>query len=246
VRAFVLALQFLTVVTLQPDLLAGPEEMRRSRAWYAPVGALLGLMLAGAAWGLAHWLPPLALAALLTVLWGALTRFLHLDGLADSADALVHITTRERALEIMKDSRVGTFGVCAVTGLMLVKFATLASLASLEPARLGPALVFVPALARSLAALMGVLLPPARADGLGAAVAGLSGPAAELASALAALALAGLLAGRAGLVAAMAVFAVGLVLARCYARRLGGFTGDGLGAAIELAEAAALLTLTAA
>jgi adenosylcobinamide-GDP ribazoletransferase len=231
------------VVTLKSDLLAGPKDMRRARAWYAVVGALLGLMLAGAAWGLSPWLPPLALAALLTVLWGALTRFLHLDGLADSADALVHITSRERALEIMKDSRVGTFGLCAVTGLMLVKFACLASL---EPARLFPALVFVPALGRALAALMGVLLPPARAQGLGASMAGLSGPASELVAALAAVALAGLLAGRAGLLAALVVFAVGLVLARWYARRLGGFTGDGLGAAIELAEAAALLTLTAA
>jgi adenosylcobinamide-GDP ribazoletransferase len=93
---------------------------------------------------------------------------------------------------------------------------------------------------------MGVLLPPARSQGLGAAMAGLSGPAPELAAALAAAALAGLLAGRAGLLAALAVFAVGLVLARWYARRLGGFTGDGLGAAIELSEAAALMVLAAA
>lgn len=242
-KPFLLALQFLTVVTFKSDLRAEPVDMRRSRAWHAAVGAILGLMLAGAAWLLWRWLPPLALAAVLTVLWGALTRFLHLDGLADSADALVHLTTRERALEIMKDSRIGTFGVCAVAGVMLLKFAALASLAG---PRLFAALVLVPALARSLGALMAVLLPPARSLGLGAGISGQTGPAPELAAALAAAALAGLLAGRAGLLAALAVFAVGLALARWYARRLGGFTGDGLGAAIELAEAAALLALAAA
>ncbi len=242
-KPFLLALQFLTVITVKPDLRADPADMRRSRAWHALVGAILGLVLAGVAWALWRWLPNLALAALLTVLWAALTRFLHLDGLADSADALVHITNRERALEIMKDSRVGTFGVCAVAGLLLVKFAALASLAG---PRLFAALVLTPALARSLAALMAVLLPPARSQGLGAGIAGQTGPAPELAAALAAAALAGLLAGRAGLLAALAVFAAGLLLARWFARRLGGFTGDSLGAAIELSEAAALVAMTAA
>lgn len=242
-KPFLLALQFLTVITLRSELRAEPADMRRSRAWHAAVGAILGLMLAGTAWTLSRWLPSLALAALIVVLWGALSRFLHLDGLADTADALVHMTTRERALEIMKDSRVGTFGVCAVAGLLLVKFAALASLPS---PRLFAALVLVPVLARSLGALIAVLLPPARSQGLGAGISGQTGPAPELVAALGAAALAGLLAGRAGLLAALAVFVVGVVLARWYVRRLGGFTGDTLGAAIEVSEAAALLALAAA
>ncbi|MFH1034746.1 MAG: adenosylcobinamide-GDP ribazoletransferase, partial [Pseudomonadota bacterium] len=167
--AFLLALQFLTVATVRSDLRAGPEDLRRSRAWYAPVGLLLGCVLAGLAWLLGLRLPSLPLAALLVVLWAGLTRFLHLDGLADTADGLVHLTTRQRALEIMKDSRVGTFGLCLVVGILLLKFAALSSLSG---PRLWGALLLVPGLGRGLAALLAAFMPPARAEGLGAAVAG--------------------------------------------------------------------------
>ncbi len=240
--AFLLALQFLTIITLRRELRATAQDMAASRAFYAPVGAILGLLLAGAAWLGRGCLPPLALAALLTALWAGLSRFLHLDGLSDSADALVHMTSRERALEIMKDSRVGAFGLCAVVLVLLIKFA---ALASLPPQRLLAGLLILPVLARSLASLLAVLLPPARAQGLGSSVAGRFGLGRETWGACAALALAGLAGGRAGLAAALAVMLCGLVLGRWYMRRLGGFTGDSLGAAIEVSETAGLLVLTA-
>lgn len=241
-KAFLLALQFLTVATVKSDLMAGPEDLRRSRAWYAPVGLLLGLALAGAAWLLGHRLPPLLTAALLVLLWGALTRFLHLDGLGDSADALVHITSRERALEIMKDSRVGTFGLCAVLGVWGVK---LAALASLGGWRLWGGLILAPALGRGLAAILAALLPPARAQGLGAAVAGKASLMPEALGGALALAVACLAGGKAGLAASLAVAGLGLLLSRWYLRRLGGITGDNLGAAIETAEALAVTVLAA-
>ncbi|MFZ5584884.1 MAG: adenosylcobinamide-GDP ribazoletransferase [Thermodesulfobacteriota bacterium] len=251
-KAFLLALQFFTIASLRPDLSAGPEDLRRSRAWYGPVGVLLGLSLAGVAWLLLGLLPPLALAGFITVLWGVFTRFLHLDGVADTADALIHIASRERALEIMKDSRVGSFGVCAVAAVLLVKFAALASLAgsggstSLEGGRLLAALALTPGLARALAGLMAALLPPARREGLGAAVTGAGGLGPELTSAALALMVAGLAAGRAGLMAALGVILVGVVQGWWCRRRLGGVTGDTLGASIESAEVAALLVLCAA
>jgi len=243
VKPFLLALQFFTIITLRADLSAGPEDLRRSRAWYGPVGVILGLLLAAWGWLLGWVLPPLALAGVLTALWAKLTRFLHLDGLADTADALVHMTSRERALEIMKDSRVGSFGVCAVAVTLLVKFA---ALASMGPSRLLPALIVVPGLARAMAGLMAALLPPARSQGLGAAVAGPGSLRPELVSAAAALVVAGLLAGRPGLWAALGVLLVGLIQGWWYQRRLGGITGDTLGAGIESAEAMALLVLCAA
>ena len=240
--AFLLALQFLTVATVRSGLRAGPEDLRRSRAWYAPVGILLGLLLAALAWLLARRLPPLMVAACMVVLWGAATRFLHLDGLGDTADGLVHLTTRERALEIMKDSRVGTFGLCAVVGVLLVKFAALASLSG---PRLWGALILAPGLGRGLAALMAAWLPPARAQGLGAAVAGPASLLPELAAAGLALVAAGLAGGRAGVLAALVVGIWGMLLGLWYRRRLGGITGDTLGAAIETAEALALTVLAA-
>ncbi|MEW5913706.1 MAG: adenosylcobinamide-GDP ribazoletransferase [Thermodesulfobacteriota bacterium] len=243
-NAFLLALQFLTVATLRPGLQAQPAELARSRAWYGVVGGLLGGALALAAWLLDRWLPPLALAGVLVLLWGGLTRFLHMDGVADTADALVHTTSRERALEIMKDTRLGSFGVCAVVCLLLIKFGALASLRG--PA-LWAALLAAPALARALVAVMAGLLPPARpGQGLGAAVAQQQAGWPDLAAGASALALALIAAGLAGAAAALAVLLLGLVLGWWYQRRIGGVTGDTLGAALEAAEALALVVMAAA
>ncbi len=244
-KPFLLALQFLTVVTLRSDLAARPGELARARAWYGVVGGLLGLVLAGLAWLLGRFLPPLALAAVLVWFWAAFTRFLHLDGVADTADALVYPAPRERSLAIMKDTRIGAFGVVAVGCVLLVKFS---ALASLPLARLWPALIAAPALARALAAALSVLLPPATpGQGLGAATAGDKAGVTELLLAAgSALAVAGLACGLGGLVAALAVLGLGLGLGLWYRRRLGGVTGDCLGAAIELGECLALLTLAAA
>ena len=238
-KSFLLALQFLTVVTVNSGLRADSRDLSRSRAWYALVGGLLGLFLAGAAWLLGYRLPPLALAGLLVVLWGALTRFLHYDGVADTADALVHTTSRERALAIMKDTRLGSFGVAALAGVMLLKFGALASLSG---ASLWGALVAAPALGRALAGILAGLMPPARpGQGLGAAVAQESALWPDALCGACALAIALLAGGLAGAVASLAVLMLGLVLAWWYRRRIGGVTGDTLGAAIELGETAALL-----
>lgn len=241
---FLLALQFLTAVTLRRELDVAPGDLARARAWFGLVGVLLGGALAIFAWALARLLPPLALAPVLVLAWAASTRFLHLDGVADVADALVYTTSRERALAIMKDSRTGAFGVAGLALVLLLKFGALASLS-------GPALYLAPLaaapLGRALAAALSVLLPPATpGSGLGADCGAGAGAAALLASAACAVAAAWLAVGAAGLWAALAVLFLGLLLGLWYRRRLGGVTGDCLGAAIELAEAVALLTLVAA
>lgn len=238
-KSFLLALQFLTVATVNSGLRADSLDLTRSRAWYSLVGGLLGLVLAGVAWLLSFWLPPLALAALLVVLWGALTRFLHYDGVADTADALVHTTSRERALEIMKDTRLGSFGVAALAGVMLLKFGALASLSG--PSLWG-ALVAAPALGRALAGVLAGLMPPARPGvGLGAAVARESAMWPDAVCAACAVAIALLAGGLAGAVASLAVVVLGLVLGLWFWRRIAGVTGDTLGAAIEAGEVAALM-----
>ncbi len=243
-QSFLLALQFLTVVTLRSRLEARPGDLARARAWFGLVGTLLGLGLAALAWLVSPPLPRLAAAGLLLAAWQAASRFLHLDGVADTADALVLVAERDRALEVMKDTRIGAFGLVAVVLVLLLKFGALASLSG---ARLWGALVAAPALARALAAALSVLLPPARKDvGLAAATAGAPGGASALTtSGLCALAAAALAAGPNGLWAALAVLIWGAVLGFWFRRRLGGVTGDCLGAAIESAEAVALLALAA-
>ncbi|KMY66563.1 hypothetical protein AAU61_15600 [Desulfocarbo indianensis] len=243
-KPFILALQFLTVATLRSDLRAEPGDLARARAWFGVVGALLGLVLAALAWLLGLALPPLALAGPLVLAWAMATRFLHLDGVADTADALVYPAPRERSLAIMKDTRLGAFGVAALASVLVIKFGLLASL---EAPRLLGALIAAPALARALAAGLSVLLPPATpGKGLGAATAqGQAGVGGMLIAAGSALTVAGLCCGLAGLAAGLAVLVLGLVLGRWYLRRLGGVTGDCLGASIELAECLALATLLA-
>lgn len=237
-KPLLLALQFLTRLPTPALSRPTPEDWGRSALAYPLVGLLLGLILAmlqfivGAS-------EPLLQAALLLAVWQWLTGGLHLDGLADSADAWVggH-GDRARTLEIMKDPRSGPAAVAAVVLVLLLKFAALAAMLR---GGAWPALLLAPLLGRT--ALLGMLLTTTyvRAGGLGAAIAAhLPRKAAFLLLLVTALG-AGFVAG--GWKALLAVLLVGWLLRRAFLARLGGVTGDTLGATVELAEAVALLAL---
>ncbi|MCB2189574.1 MAG: adenosylcobinamide-GDP ribazoletransferase [Deltaproteobacteria bacterium] len=245
--AFLLALQFMTVITLKTELQADEEDFRRARAWFAVAGAILGAFLAAWAWLLGLALPPAVVAALVVAAWALGTRFLHLDGVADTADALGTTAGPERALAIMKDTRVGAFALAAVVLVLITKFALVYSLAEAGwGAGLAAALVIAPALGRAVASLLTGILPPARGKaGLGAATIGHGGLGSELICGLSALAAAVLLGGWRGLVAAALVAMLALALGLWFQKRIHGFTGDTLGTAIELSELLTLLVFTA-
>ncbi|GIE76108.1 adenosylcobinamide-GDP ribazoletransferase [Actinoplanes philippinensis] len=208
------------------------------------VGALLGLALAGLHAGLRAAGSPELVAAGLTVAAGALlTRGLHLDGLADTVDALGSYRSGPAALDIMKKPDIGPFGVVALCATVVVQAAALTAA--------GPwALVTAWAagrLAVSVACRRGV--PPARPEGLGAMVAS-TVPLAAVAAGAAFVGAIGVAAvpgrpwqGPAAVAAAL--FAVVLLL-RHAVRRFGGITGDVLGAAVELAVTLTLVLLTLA
>jgi len=225
----------------------GPLDLTRA-AWAVPIaGLVLGLLgaaaLAGAAWlGASPFLAG-SLAVLALVLG---TGALHEDGLADTADGLGG-SSPERRLEIMRDSRVGTFGVLAVVFSVLLRVAALTSIAG-ERGAIAAALALAGAAALSRAAALWPLyaLPPARPDGLGAAAGRL--PARAIAQALAiGAAFALLLAWPAGLgpalgallAAAGAAFALTVAASRSF----GGQTGDVAGASQQGAEIAFLTVL---
>jgi adenosylcobinamide-GDP ribazoletransferase len=213
-------------------------ELGRSVSFFPLVGLVLGFALTGATAGLAGSLAPWLVAVLLAALLAALTGGLHLDGLADVFDALGGGRgDRVRMLEIMRDSRIGAHGA---TALVLLLVAKVAALAQVVERRDLLALLAFPTVARWLAAVLVVLFPYARPEGLGRAFSGEAGRVqVGAATAIAAVTLAVL--GPALLLPALGTAAAVLAFGYWLYRRLGGLTGDVYGAAIELGEVVMLL-----
>jgi adenosylcobinamide-GDP ribazoletransferase len=212
------------------------------------VGALLGALLAAILLGVrALHGPPLVGAAVAVAASALLTRGLHLDGLADTVDALGSYRGRERALEIMKSPEVGPFGVAAIVFAIVVPVAALAAVVSRPGWAVlsGVAAAYATGrLAVTWAARRGV--PAARPDGLGALVAGVVGrPALAVATILTAAVAVWAVPGRPWLGPLAVLIATALTAgAVAHAtRRFGGVTGDVLGASVELATALALVVM---
>jgi len=239
VQDLLAAARYLTIVPLPGG--AGASPLGRSAPWFPVVGLAIGGLLVVID-ALTARLFPTLLAALLTVTaWKLVTGGLHLDGLADCLDGLAGADAARR-LAIMSDSRIGTFGA---VGLVLFLLLEVAAVAELPPPARWRALLAAPALARAVPPLLARVFPPARPAGQAAAFRqGLSRGAAPLALGAGVAAAAAVL-GAAGLAAAAVACLAGLALGRFLAGRLGGVTGDVLGAALETAELATLLTVTA-
>lgn len=238
-QSFLIALQFLTSLPVRLDRMPEPQAVGRSLLYYPLVGLLLGAMLwlVGAVFENAS--APL-LAALLLTGWVALTSGLHLDGLADSADAwLGGFGDRERTLTIMKDPRSGPLAVVVLVLLLLLKFVALWTLLATDH-RL--ALLLAPLLGRS--ALLGLFLttPYVRPGGLGQVLAEQM-PRDTSRIALGGVVLACLALGSSGWLALAATVGVGWLSRRAMCRRIGGTTGDTAGALLELVECAVLVVL---
>src|SRR5579859_2949961 len=168
-REFVAALRFLTVLPAPGSALLFESDETAPFVIGCEYFPLVGLLLAALLWLLVllfSRVPGLALTALLVVALVILTGGLHLDGLMDSCDGLFGGATRERKLEIMRDSRVGSFGVLGALCILLLKFALLASI---PVSSLPLALLLALPLARWSMALALHVNPPARSTGLGAA-----------------------------------------------------------------------------
>jgi len=211
--------------------------------WAAPlVGAAIGL--GGAAiYALAHaaGLAPLLAAGLALAATLGLTGALHEDGLADTADGLGGASP-EQALAIMRDSRLGTFGACALFLSLLLRAGALASLGN--PQLVAPAMVAAHAAARAMIPAFMRLVPQARADGLSAG-AGAPPWRSIVAAALLGLVALLLIGPAHGAVALLAMLLATAALVRLCLRRIAGQTGDVLGAVEQVNEIAVLLIAAA-
>lgn len=244
VRLLLTAVQYFTRVPVPRWVGHGSAQLNGATRYFPAVGLAVGALAAASVWVLSPVFPSVLVMILSTAITVAVTGAFHEDGLADTIDGFGGGYTRERTLEIMKDSRIGTFGALA---LFLVLGTKIATLAAMPTAVAMTALVAGHALSRWCGVLLVWRLPYVRIDDstrakpvverIGAvdvAVATVFG--------VAPLALCGVH-GVAGLISALLVAGY---LASGYRRRLGGYTGDALGAAQQFTEVAFYLALLAA
>lgn len=250
-RAFFIGLQFLTRISIVHQDHWTVEDFGRSVKFFPLIGAVLGAIYAGAAYLLLLWLPAQGLAVplytasvLLLVLPPLLTGGLHCDGFMDTMDGVFSGRSRERMLEIMKDSCVGSNGVFCFVVLMLLEWGILLDLLR-TPALLVPAFFVMPIIARLMMTGAVVFYPYARPEGMGKAFAEHTSPGTAVFAALTSL----LLVLPWGLPAALALF-VSLLFTAFFAsfvvKKLGGLTGDIYGAITMLNEGLVLLVFLAA
>jgi adenosylcobinamide-GDP ribazoletransferase len=239
-RPFLAALQFLTVAPVRTAFNA--DDIGRSTPYFPIVGLLIGLVAALAHALLDPFFDPGVLGVLMVLALAGASAGLHLDGLADTADGFLSARPKERILEIMRDSRIGTMGVLALAAVLGLKTA---ALIDMDRDLRGPALFLAPLAGRCMLVLAMNALPYARTDGL-AAVFLKDRRNAHALWAVGILFAGALLTlcGR-GFAAASAAVAVTLLLSLWARRKIGGITGDTLGAACELAETAVLLVAAA-
>ncbi|HEY6411299.1 MAG TPA: adenosylcobinamide-GDP ribazoletransferase [Ktedonobacteraceae bacterium] len=242
---FVAAVRFLTVFPLPGNTPIFDKEAVTSRIvigceYFPLVGLLLALLLWLLVLILAPLVPQLVLAALLVVSLVILTGGLHLDGLMDTCDGLFGGSTRERKLEIMRDSHVGSFGVLGAACILLLKFALFASI---NVHSLPLALLIALPSARWAMVLMLRVFPGARPTGLGAAFHQAVTIERLLVAGIVALAIVLIVGQFIGLLVWIAVTAAALVMGFWIYRNIGGLTGDSYGAIEEVVEVVALLVL---
>ncbi len=244
IAKFVAALRFLTILPVPGHLGAEEEDLAGSLIFFPVVGVVIGAGMAIAGWLLWPVLPALPAAAVMVFLLFFISGGFHLDGLADSADGLFSARPREQILTIMRDSHIGSMGVVALIMVLLTKTAALASLPQREAAS---ALFLMPIAGRCLMIFMMAILPYVR---------GPEGRAAlfyERAKEKKIIYVAGGLlysgcwyaGGGPGLAAGALTLVLMFAFAGLCRAKIGGATGDTLGAACELTETVVALVLAA-
>ncbi|HKN00954.1 MAG TPA: adenosylcobinamide-GDP ribazoletransferase [Candidatus Binataceae bacterium] len=239
-----LAFSFLTILPVIDQRRAYGDTVAASFAWFPIVGFVLGAALTAEDWLLAHVFGQVIRSVLIIVSLTIVTGAVHLDGLADTADALGAGRERERALGILRDSRVGTFGASAIFFDLTLKILALSTLAG---RRRYAALLLAPMLARWAMLLVASGLVYLRSSGSGSTLLGnesksLGSRAVFVAIfTLVAMLMLGPL--RTIALASAVAIAIVLVVRWFYRRWLGGVTGDLIGACGELVEIAVLVTM---
>ncbi|PNU18853.1 adenosylcobinamide-GDP ribazoletransferase [Geothermobacter hydrogeniphilus] len=240
---FRVAAGFLTVLPTVRELDMPPERLARSMGLFPAVGLAMGLGLVIIDWLLGALIPRPVLDGLLVLVLILVTGALHLDGIADLVDGLAGGRgDRERTLEIMKDSRVGAMAVVGVVMLLLLKYL---SLYTIPPEHKKAALLLMPCAGRWIQVVLAAFCRYLRREGTAAAFVEQVGERETLLATATLLLACFVLFGLEGVLLLFLLGLAAVVLIRYFDTRLGGVTGDVLGAATEIVEVLSLILVLA-
>lgn len=235
ITPFLIAVQFLTVLPAALNRIFKDDELGKAVGYFPLVGLLIGAILAGGGWLFSYLFPPAISTILLMALWLALSGALHFDGLLDSFDGLFGGHTPEQRLEIMKDERVGAFGLAAGIMVVLLRYYSLLESNSIQ------LLLLSPVLARWAVSMLMVVFPYGRAVGLGKTMKDNASYRQLLIASVIAAGAAWFFAGSFGLIALLIIGVFAMLLGYFVMRKIPGLTGDIYGLVIELGEVLVIL-----
>ncbi len=233
------ALRFLTILPIPGQASATDTQTARTIPWFPLAGLVIGLLLVLVGWATGMAWDASVQAVCIVVAWALITSGLHLDGLADTFDAVGSWRPRERKLEIMRDSRIGTMGVLAIGAVLLLKVTWLQA----AGVNWWQAVLLAPVLGRWADLYAITWFPSARESGLGHAFQARFHQRAFWLPTIATIVLALGIGQIYGLVALGLVWLAIDQLARRWTHELGGLTGDTYGALCEIAEVITLAVL---
>lgn len=241
IKGFLAALHFLTIIRAAKDIDITEGKLGRSMACFPLVGLLLGLILAAVRYIFGYILPPSIVDILVIAALVVITGALHLDGFADTADGLAGGRDRERSLAIMRDSRIGSF---AVAGLVLILILKIFALREVPLEIKNRALLLMPVLGRWSTVQLAFGFTYARScPGTGLAFTRFAGKREYVIATLITAAVSLGLFRLYGVIILLVIALFTLLFGLFFQRRLGGVTGDIMGAACEINEVVTLLAI---
>ena len=233
-KSLLTAIQFLTVIPFPKSFAVGEKELERCVPFFPVVGMFIGIIVAAVDYLIGIILPPFPASVITVIAMTGISGGLHMDGLADTADGFFSSRPREKVLEIMRDSRIGVMGVIAVVFVIVMKVSLLMSLSL--PYRFG-IIMLMPLVGRCSLVMMMTALPYVRSEGgLATAFSGGKTWLSVLWSAVFLLVAGWIAAQWIGIVVCLSsILMAALFSVYCF-RKIGGYTGDTLGAICEITE----------